>query len=136
MSNDDVFIPCEFCQEMVRFLDYEEHVGPCSLRLQPHFLIYRDNDAVYRINLGPAIQAFNRLNVAIPESDGEDDTSIDDQGSPRRTLNHSSLIVMPRIIPLPPDIIQDDGSYEFNSLLSEVIGNVRVGYSNPTFLSL
>ena len=138
-ADDDPFIPCEYCGDMIRFSQYDQHLRTMA----PSYLLYRDDDdnAFYRINISPMIATFNALNIADSnvEPDEEDsDSDMDSQDSTPRILNrtnHRSLIVMPRVIPLIPDLINEN-DYNINSLISETIGTVRVGLSNPDLKEL
>ena len=160
---DDPLIPCEFCDTMIRFSHYESHVRPCAIRgtmqPQPSYIIYRDDDdnTVYRINIAPAIAAFHRLNHSPtnPDNldnpgnqdvedetnaedeahDGHDDSNSDDEDMRPilRHTTHSTLMIIPRIIPsFPNEVTDQSNTYEFNTLLSEAIGKVRIGLSNIT----
>lgn len=122
MSNDDEpLIPCEFCDNLIGFAEYESHVRQCAIRTtlsQSQFLLYRDDDdrQVYRINIAPAIEAFQNMYMAQNE-----DEAI---GSNIPQTNIRSLIVLPHIIPTIPELT--DG-YAINMLISDILGRVPVG---------
>lgn len=129
MSNlgdeEDALVPCEFCDQMVRFSQYNEHANSCAVRthmMPPSFIVYRDDDdnAVYQIDIRPAIRAFNMLQFTLSNN-----------------IESDQIVNMPRIIPMMPEFVEDDGgSYEYNELISEYLGPVRVGLSNPKYLPI
>ena len=143
-NNDDGFVPCEICEQHVRFTEYQQHITQCAAQRtangQQQYIIYRDEDdnAVYRIDISPAITMFTRMqleNQRVAESSSDDDYHDphhdDDDTYTPSPINHASIVIIPRIIPVIPEIIRDDNTYEFNTLLSDVIGKVRVGLDNP-----
>lgn len=68
-SENDVQIPCEFCNEMIFFNEYEEHIASCFIRSntidQSTFVIYRDveTNSIFRINITPLLGAINNLGI-------------------------------------------------------------------------
>lgn len=131
-DHDEAMIPCEFCNEMVQFSEYENHLRPCSIRstmFGQDFLVYRDEDThgIYRINIGPAIAAFQNIGISSSNLD-DDDVNGEEEGASDE--HHTSIIMIPQIIPTLPMLITPSDSYAFNLLISDVIGNVVVGITN------
>lgn len=144
MSNEDedALIPCELCNEMIRFSNFDRHVRICAAQHQnssaPHFIIYRDDDdnTFYRIDISPAYRMFQRMQMQ-SGSNADTESSETDSGDeearylPTRTT-HSTLMVVPRLIPIIDSALtQYDGSYEINNLLAEAVGRVHIGLTNP-----
>lgn len=152
MSNEggeeSFFVPCELCNELIRFEEYEQHVTACQLQTflrNQRYIIYRDDEdnRFYRINITPALDMFHRLQITAsngddtnPTDSDADNSSNDEDADPDTTfiptrLNHNTLTVVPRIIPLEPSYVElNDNNYELNSLISEVLGPVRVGLAD------
>jgi hypothetical protein len=71
------------------------------------------------------------------EEDNNDEADDDpDEGEyvPQRQVRHTSLIILPRLIPILDQDEQetdDEFNYRYFSLLSERLGTVKVGLSNP-----
>lgn len=125
--NDDIedpFIPCEICDEMVRFSEYEAHLRPCSIRstmFGSDFLMYRDEDTrdVYRIDIGPALMAFQNMNLRGIGSNINLEIS--------NLMTERDLIVAPQIIPILQTMIDPSDTQAINMLISDVIGTVEIG---------
>lgn len=156
----DDLIPCEFCDHMIPFDEYEEHQTICMHRSIPQYsVLYNDHNNIYRIDITPMIQAFNALNLHqlggsnLTQDDEEDndyedpnendvdheqeeieDDPDDGEYVPQAVVRHTSLILLPRLLPIldPNEQETDDEfNYRYFSLLSERLGTVKVGLSNP-----
>lgn len=118
-DSEDTLIPCEFCNEMIRFNDYENHTRMCSIQstmLSSDYIIYRDEETmdVYRINIAPALMAFQNMGI---EGSNAGEAAIDPH----------SMVLLPQIIPSVPALITPSDTHAFNILLSDMIGTVEVG---------
>lgn len=126
-DDDDVIIPCEFCNTMIRFNQYDAHARACRLRQRMH-MYYRDEDdnTIYRIDITPALRL-----MELQSSSDDDDVEYDEMSIIPRGHNHSSLMLIPRLIPSEQIIIDDAEQSNITSLISEIIGPVHVGLANP-----
>lgn len=116
---DDVstFIPCDLCDTMVRFSEYEQHASNCTgpVTASPFGINFSfDDDEVGRVNIAIPMHILEGMF-------GNANSNILD------ILSHGTIFS-------PALEIQNDESYEANMLISEIIGNVEVGI--PDFESV
>ena len=139
MDDDIPLIPCEFCNEAIRAHEYYHHANLCSIRQSlPSSITVRDEEdhTVYRIHMGNAMEALERLLVEIRmQGDNlEQDPmhpieSVDilDPQEPAPFLETQpeaeSLFLMPGLPPIQFTTI--------GNLLSENLGKVYVGLDDP-----
>lgn len=129
-DSDSDLVPCELCNCLVQFSDYEQHVQTCVATTRPFMLIYRENNDVYEINITPVIQALQELpSRQDAEHETENEDRNEDDYRPTRSV-HTSLVVIPRV---PNFSVQDDNesNYRYYELISNLIGKVKVSLSNP-----
>ena len=107
-TNEDN-VPCELCNHMVHFSEYEEHIRTCRINTQPSsFFSYHDMDSgVFNIQLP------NLHDLFFPGRD------------PSNTHTTFTIITFSE-----PEEIQVMSEYEVNMLLSEMIGNVEKGIND------
>lgn len=146
-SNQDEFIPCEFCETQVPFSQYLQHVEACRISTRiPNYMVVRDDDfeepLFIRIALDQAINMINDMNLQDRsiqqhehDSDGSDNSDNEAENYiPLTTINHQRLSFIPshgQFIPLHFDIL-DGNNYELNNLLADAIGIVPSGIKDIT----
>lgn len=140
-SND--FIPCDLCEELFRFTDYEQHIQECMGRVSSHYVHAslisnnEDTDAVNQEGILPITNIVPFL-FHIPIGIAPEYTEIDQDENeqtpipawvqqiahlfdPNANANHHPLQV----------IENNMSEYELNTMLAEFMGgNVYVGVSD------
>ncbi len=119
VQDDDTFyIPCEFCESNVPASDYMSHVNMCPSRFQTLIqFVDQEEGGVYRINIPNMIYqmiAGTNSNVVFTESN-----------------DNIRQMIFPTLIYMTPENVDMD-EYEFNTLISERLGTVRVGVGDIT----
>lgn len=147
-DEDDVWIPCEICDTSVRWKDFEQHTRECS---QPTQIRFNTNNANENVGLPihDILQLISRLGIQIPEENVEiqyegDEEGGDEEGDEEEEENPRFGSIGVGVSSTNPDMTQyrivmfanggenmpDMNDYEFNSMVSEVIGNVERGVKN------
>lgn len=120
-------IPCEFCDMDIPATEYTSHIAACSSRFQALIqFVDQEEGGIYRINIPNIIVQMITMRAAGSNVLGDDDSFLGQDVSLSNQL--------PTLIYLPPESI-DMEDYEFNSLIAERIGNVRIGIRDVSTVS-
>jgi hypothetical protein len=128
------FVPCELCDQLIHFDQYEQHLHTCTSR-QPVFFQYHDHDIgqIVRINLNPALNALQRFHLDAAEElaeegheDIEEGGDENDENYLPRGTQHQSLMT---IVWSHDTGYVNANDYELNTLIGETLGKVSVGIS-------
>jgi len=106
------YIPCEFCESNISATEYMNHVNSCPSRFETLIqFVDQEEGGVYRINIPNMIFQMITGSSNISYGDGS---------------NNDLRMFFPSLIYVNPENVEMD-DYEFNTLISERLGTVRVG---------
>lgn len=134
-SNTDEFIPCELCEEMVRFTEYESHMEQCMQPMQYHVHNPEQQNVPYVVHpLSHIIPfLFNIPAAPIPPNDDDEEDEQDNmaqqQPIPQWVQQITHLFDPTASVNAPLMLLENNmNEYEMNTLISELMGgNVYVG---------
>lgn len=120
-------VPCELCSEMVEFESYEEHARACTARQaqerqhQQRYRISLNDEDVGLVNIEATEMMRLLMNVLPNLRITDSNNTAGGQAMPiQYTMIHFSE---------PEEVNMND--YEFNTMLTEIIGNVETGIKDP-----
>lgn len=129
-SNEDEFIPCELCETMIPFQQYQQHVLTCRGTVMPSAVFnYRiQDDVLGMVQIPIPMSLLQRVASRMHAPDDEDHESDSNEVVPQSEQQRQRMLLRLRVIEYnTPETMPLEDSYEINSMLSELIGNVDCG---------